>query len=179
MTEVNQDLSPDKFADIKVDSETLLPSGSKLNVHVTKALRPGDVDASSLIFGVSTTFGRFNGEETSPLKEWTRWLTDGKGTSNGAGLILTLFNISDIEIDHAYGLLTTAGNQRNHRCLERLSRHGWPLRRSRPTALEPPFPRPAQILRPHRRQHLLPQRRRIRQNPLQTLGRNRVINSIQ
>ena len=109
MTEVDQDLLPDGFADINVDSNTPLPSGSTLNVHVNKVLRPGDVDASSLIFGVSTTFSRFNEEKTTPIKEWARWLTDGRGNSNGAGLMLALFNTTDPEIDLAYQRLTTAG----------------------------------------------------------------------
>jgi hypothetical protein len=109
MTEVDQDLFPEKFVDIKVDAKTPLPSGSPLNVHVKEVLRPGAADASSLIIGVSTTFDRFNSKKSGPIKEWTRWLTDGKGNSNGAGLILALFNTTETEIDHAYERLTSAG----------------------------------------------------------------------
>ncbi|TVY37756.1 hypothetical protein LSUB1_G006750 [Lachnellula subtilissima] len=111
MTEVNQDLFPDGFTDIDVGSDSVipLPSGSMLKVHVNKILRPDDVNASSLIFGVSTTFGRFNGAKTTPVKEWARWLTDGKGNSNGAGLVLALFNSTNAEINQAQERLTTAG----------------------------------------------------------------------
>ncbi|TVY80489.1 hypothetical protein LSUE1_G006598 [Lachnellula suecica] len=109
MTEVDQDLFPENFTDIKVDEKTSLPLGTKLNVHVPEVLRPSAADASSLIFGVSTTFKRFTSEDTSPVAEWTRWLTDGKGNSNGAGLILALFNTTDVEIGHAADRLAIAG----------------------------------------------------------------------
>lgn len=110
MTEINQDLLPDGFADIHVGSGSpILPSGSTLKVHVNKVRRPDAVNALSLIFGVSTTFARFDGAKTTPIKEWARWLTDGKGNSNGAGLVLALFNSSDTEIDQAQERLTAAG----------------------------------------------------------------------
>ncbi|KAH8651891.1 hypothetical protein BGZ60DRAFT_420459 [Tricladium varicosporioides] len=109
ITEVDHALFPDKFQDITVNSGVSLPVGKTLHVHVKQLSRPDDVDASSLIFGVSTTFDRFSSEKTTPIKEWTRWLTDGKGRSNGAGLILALYNATDFEVEHACACLTQAG----------------------------------------------------------------------
>lgn len=109
ITEVDQDLFPDKFVDLKVNAQMPLPSGTPLNVHVKQVVRPSDVDASSLIFGVSTTLDRFNDERTGPIEEWRRWLTDGKGASNGAGLVLALFNTTEADMDRAYERLTNAG----------------------------------------------------------------------
>ena len=109
ITEVDQNLFTDEFHNITISSKKNLPSGRPLNLHVHQSPRPDQVDASTLIFGVSTTFERFNGEKTSPIKEWTRWLTDGYGNSNGAGLVLALFNTSQAELDHAYERLTSVG----------------------------------------------------------------------
>lgn len=109
MTEVDEELFPDSFEDVKTDTWAPLPATSVLNLHVNRIVRPGDVDASALIFGVSTTYGRFTQKETTPIEEWTRWLTDGKGNSNGAGLVLTLFETTDEEISHALECLTAIG----------------------------------------------------------------------
>ena len=62
-----------------------------------------------MIFGASTTYARFKAEDTSPMKEFTRWLTDGKGHSNGAGLVLALFEASELELDAAAQSLETIG----------------------------------------------------------------------
>ncbi|KAF4633394.1 hypothetical protein G7Y89_g4728 [Cudoniella acicularis] len=109
ISEIDHDLFPDKFQEITTMSKGALPVGKTLHVHVKQLSRPDDVDASSLIFGVSTTFDRFNDDRTGPINEWVRWLTDGKGRSNGAGLILALYNTTQTEIDHAGERLAAAG----------------------------------------------------------------------
>jgi hypothetical protein len=100
ITVVDEVLLPNEFAEISVASRNSLPAAKPLKLHVHQSPRPDQIDASSLLFGASTTFERFTGERTSPVKEWKRWLTDGHGHSNGAGLILALFNTSDTEIAH-------------------------------------------------------------------------------
>lgn len=109
ITEVDDDLLPNEFAEIDINKKNSLPVGKPLKLHVRQSPRPDQVDASSLIFGASTTFERFTSEKTSPIKEWTRWLTDGHGHTNGAGLILALFNTSDAEIAHATEQLIGVG----------------------------------------------------------------------
>jgi hypothetical protein len=109
ITEVDDNLLPNEFAEITIDKKVSLPAGKPLKLHVHQSPRPDQVDASSLIFGASTTFERFTSKRTSPIKEWTRWLTDGHGHTNGAGLVLALFNTSDAEIAHATEQLVGVG----------------------------------------------------------------------
>jgi hypothetical protein len=109
ITEIDEPLLPNEFAEITIGRKVCLPAGKPLKLHVTKSPRPDEVDASILLFGASTTFERFSSKKSSPIKEWTRWLTDGNGNSNGAGLILALFNTSDTEIAHATERLHEVG----------------------------------------------------------------------
>ncbi|KAG0650265.1 hypothetical protein D0Z07_3254 [Hyphodiscus hymeniophilus] len=109
ITEVDDVLFPNEFAEITINRKISLPVGRSVKLHVHQSPRPDQVDASSLIFGASTTFERFTGEETSPVKEWKRWLTDGHGHTNGAGLVLALFNTSTVEIAHVTDELVAAG----------------------------------------------------------------------
>lgn len=80
-----------------------------LTVPVTMSPFPKTANASDFMFGVSTTYQRFTDPRTSPVKEWTYWLTDGKGTSNGGKLILMLINASDDELEQASTQLRAAG----------------------------------------------------------------------
>jgi hypothetical protein len=109
ITRVNQNLLPQSFKNITISHWSNFPAGRLLDLHVKQSPRPDQVDASDMIFGVSTTYGRFTGEHTSPIKEWERWLTDGHGRSNGAGLILALFKCSQAELDHASEKLRAVG----------------------------------------------------------------------
>jgi hypothetical protein len=109
ITEVDGDLLPNEFLEIDISKRISVPVGKPLTLHVHQSPRPDQVDGSSLLFGASTTFERFTGENTSPVKEWTSWLTDGHGHSNGAGLILALFNTSDTEIAHVTEELIRVG----------------------------------------------------------------------
>lgn len=109
ITEVDHELFPLSFAEIDIKTVSTLPAARPVEVHVRKPVRPDAIDASGLIFAASTTFERFTGENTSPVAEWSRWLTDGFGHSNGAGLILALFNTTEEEIDHTALKLSQAG----------------------------------------------------------------------
>ncbi|KAK1749332.1 hypothetical protein QBC47DRAFT_395945 [Echria macrotheca] len=80
-----------------------------LTVPVSRSPFPSTVNASDFMFGVSTTYKRFSDPLTSPVKEWTYWLTDGNGTSNGGKLILMLLDASDDDLDDASDQLTDAG----------------------------------------------------------------------
>ncbi|SPQ24257.1 2f8ce54a-df2a-4402-9421-f8f8c3ab8a2e [Thermothielavioides terrestris] len=70
---------------------------------------PETVNASEFMFGVSTTYKRFVDPRTSPINEWSYWLTDGKGNSNGGKLVLMLLDASESELGDAYSKLTSRG----------------------------------------------------------------------
>jgi len=80
-----------------------------LTIPVSRSPFPKTVNASDFMFGVSTTYKRFTDPRTSPVKEWTYWLTDGKQKSNGGKLILMLLDASDDELDEVGDQLTDAG----------------------------------------------------------------------
>jgi hypothetical protein len=82
---------------------------SPLEVSVPNSPFPINVDASDLLFGISTTFSRISDQENGPIKEWSYWLTDGAGKSNGAGLILRLVDASDAEIQTTKEMMRKLG----------------------------------------------------------------------
>lgn len=80
-----------------------------LVVPVTMSPFPSTANASEFMFGVSTTYKRFTDPRTSPIKEWSYWLTDSKGNSNGGKLILLLLDASEDELEDAFNKLTRIG----------------------------------------------------------------------
>ncbi|EAQ90358.1 hypothetical protein CHGG_02293 [Chaetomium globosum CBS 148.51] len=52
---------------------------------------------------------RFVDPRTSSINEWTYWLTDGKGKSNGGKLVLLLLDASDDQLEDAYSRLANVG----------------------------------------------------------------------
>ncbi|KAG7284774.1 hypothetical protein NEMBOFW57_009386 [Staphylotrichum longicolle] len=80
-----------------------------LVVPVSKSPFPSTANASDFMFGVSTTYKRLTDLRTNPINEWTYWLTDGKGHSNGGKLVLLLLDASDAELDDTYNKLTNVG----------------------------------------------------------------------
>ncbi|KAG0645978.1 hypothetical protein D0Z07_7704 [Hyphodiscus hymeniophilus] len=100
LTTVNEDLFPTAFDAIDIQNPPSTTTCLKpLEVAVPRSPYPRTVDASDLLFGISTTYGRLIDPRTSPLKEWAHWLTDGRGNSNGAGLILRLVDASESELE--------------------------------------------------------------------------------
>ncbi|KAK3689319.1 glycosyltransferase family 31 protein [Podospora appendiculata] len=110
ITKLHQKFLPDevKVVDInkKYQAETC---PTPLVVPVTKSPFPGTANASDFMFGVSTTYKRFTDPRTSPVNEWTYWLTDSKGSSNGGKLVLMLLGASEDELEDAYDRLTDVG----------------------------------------------------------------------
>ncbi|CZT49436.1 uncharacterized protein RSE6_10283 [Rhynchosporium secalis] len=109
ITEIDQELFPTAFRNITISRESKLPAGKIVDLHVKQSPRPDQVDVSDMIFAASTTYGRFTDPNTSPIEEWTRWLTDGHGASNGAGLILALFDTTSDNIAKAAKKLKEVG----------------------------------------------------------------------
>jgi len=110
ITKLRQRFLPDQFRAINVNknykSETC---PEPLTVPVTKSPFPATANASDFMFGVSTTYKRFTDPQTSPVNEWTYWLTDGNGNSNGGKLLLMLLDASIAELEDASDQLTEAG----------------------------------------------------------------------
>ncbi|KAH8885327.1 glycosyltransferase family 31 protein [Thozetella sp. PMI_491] len=110
VTKLSQKFLPGKAKVVNV-GKTYKPETcpEPLNVPVTKSPYPSTANASDFIFGVSTTYKRFNNPATSSINEWTYWLTDSQGNSNGGKLILMLLDASDAELMDAYERLTKVG----------------------------------------------------------------------
>lgn len=95
---------------VNVNDENLdLPSDLPLNVMLHRSARPDELDASTLLFGISSTYSRLTYSNHSLIRDWQRWLTDGKGASNGAQVVLALHDASKPEIDKISEVLQTAG----------------------------------------------------------------------
>jgi hypothetical protein len=113
ITKLNQTFMPQKVKVVDVTDQTPRyreeTCDEPLIVPVTKSPYPGSANASDFIFGVSTTYKRFKDPRTSSINEWTYWLTDGKGNSNGGKLILLLLDASEEDILDAWTLLAAAG----------------------------------------------------------------------
>lgn len=108
-TEIDKPLFPHGFRNTTIGN---LPSGrflKPLKVHLTQSARPHEINASSLMFGTSTTPERFNDKTKSPLKHWVRWLTDGHGKSNGARMILALHTAEDEVLERISKILKHLG----------------------------------------------------------------------
>lgn len=100
ITKINKELFPDGFDVIDMHNPpsrtTCLPP---LDVPVPMSSHPRNVDMSDLLFGISTTYKRLHDAKIGPMNEWAHWLTDGRGKSNGAGLVLRLIDATDDEIE--------------------------------------------------------------------------------
>ncbi|KAI1107755.1 glycosyltransferase family 31 protein [Jackrogersella minutella] len=98
------------FQRVRTDDERLdLHAEKSVTLSVTKSATPDQVDASSLLFGISTSFDRLTYGNSSLIHDWARWLTDGKGVPNGASLVLTLHRATDSEVSHISSKLRSIG----------------------------------------------------------------------
>ncbi|KAF7535548.1 hypothetical protein G7054_g5291 [Neopestalotiopsis clavispora] len=74
-----------------------------------RSLTPDDLDVSSLIFGISSSYGRLTYADDALIRDWARWLTDGKGRTNGASLVLTLHRATNAEVSYLSAKLRELG----------------------------------------------------------------------
>lgn len=110
MTKVKGELLPDSFETIDVHSPPAVAAcAAPLELPVPLPRFPETVDASDFLFGISTTYKRLTDAKIGPVQEWSHWLTDGNGKSNGAGLVLLLVDATDAEIDHASKMIRKLG----------------------------------------------------------------------
>ncbi|CAG8982440.1 hypothetical protein HYALB_00007119 [Hymenoscyphus albidus] len=102
ITKINEELFPKGFDEVDVRNPPRAITCLKpYEVPVPASPYPTTVDASDLLFGISTTYKRLTDPETAPIQEWAHWLTDGHGKSNGGGLVLRLVDASSSEIEQA------------------------------------------------------------------------------
>ncbi|KAF3806562.1 hypothetical protein GCG54_00008077 [Colletotrichum gloeosporioides] len=95
MTNLQKVFVDGDFVDISWDDRDLpLDKDGDTSLPVAISIFPDDVDASDLLFGVSTTYNRLSHANGSLIRDWQRWLTDGHGNSNGASIIVALYNTS-------------------------------------------------------------------------------------
>ncbi|KAK9778981.1 hypothetical protein AB5N19_01266 [Seiridium cardinale] len=112
ITKLNQEFLPTGFKSINSNypnnygQETCL---EPLQVPVSQSPYPATGNLTDFMFGVSTTFKRFNSSKTSPVDEWTYWLTDNNGKSNGGKLVLLLLDASEEQILEAKTVLDQRG----------------------------------------------------------------------
>ena len=110
ITKLQQKLLPDELKVVEADKTYQTETCPEpLVVPVTRSPYPTTANASDFMFGVSTTYKRFTDSKTSPINEWTYWLTDGKGRSNGGKLILMLLDASMEQLEEAYNRLANVG----------------------------------------------------------------------
>ncbi|KAL0933201.1 uncharacterized protein CTRU02_212164 [Colletotrichum truncatum] len=93
MTNIQKVFADSDFHSVNWDDKTLpLDAGGNAILPIATTPVPGNIDASDLLFGVSTTYNRLTNADDSLIRDWQRWLTDGRGTSNGATVIVALYN---------------------------------------------------------------------------------------
>jgi Fringe-like len=110
ITKLDNDLFPSGFDTININTPPVTNACPKpLEVPVTMSPYPNTVDASDLLFGISTTFQRLSDPKTGPITEWSHWLTNGSGKSNGAGLILRLVDATNAEIEATRQMMREMG----------------------------------------------------------------------
>ncbi|OTA91727.1 glycosyltransferase family 31 protein [Hypoxylon sp. CO27-5] len=112
ITKLSQQFLPNSFTTVDVQHPSNYGNEQciePLQVPVPESPFPATGNLSDFMFGVSTTFKRFSSDKTSPVNEWTYWLTDGKGNSNGGKLILLLLDATEDQILHAKTILHHAG----------------------------------------------------------------------
>jgi hypothetical protein len=103
-------MSPNDFTRVRVDDGDLVLKVNKaVKVTANRSPRPSDVDASVLLFGVSTSYQRLVYRDHALLRDWQRWLTDGRGKANGAEIVVTLHQASMEEVAEVKGALQGFG----------------------------------------------------------------------
>ncbi|KZL86205.1 hypothetical protein CI238_03685 [Colletotrichum incanum] len=111
MTNAKQGFAENDFQNFRWDDEnSSLETGGAVNVlPVTKSPKPDAVDASNLLFGISTSYNRLTYDNNALIKDWQRWLTNGRGSSNGATIVVTLHQATSQEAWEVYEKMHEAG----------------------------------------------------------------------
>ncbi|WYZ46309.1 hypothetical protein EsH8_IX_000534 [Colletotrichum jinshuiense] len=109
-TNIKQAFAGSEFQNIRWDDESVnVDTGSDTSLPVTTSPMPHTVDASDLLFGVSTTYDRLTHANDSLVKDWQRWFTNGRGATNGASAVVTLHQATSQEAWEIYEKLERLG----------------------------------------------------------------------
>ena len=82
----------------------------RMELPVPGPWQQGASDGADFLFGISTPYERVAARNWAMMHAWRRWLTNSKGKSNGAGLVLMLDNANEEqltevdEIMHGFGI---------------------------------------------------------------------------
>lgn len=110
ITKIDSTLFPHGFDTININKPPMSSACPKpLDVLVPRSPYPSTVDASDLLFGISTSFQRLSDPRTGPIIEWSHWLTNGNGKSNGARLILRLIDATEAELEATTQMMSSMG----------------------------------------------------------------------
>ncbi|KAK0375531.1 hypothetical protein CLIM01_07138 [Colletotrichum limetticola] len=110
-TNIKRAFADKEFQNIRWDDENfdMYPEGDANDLPVATSILPGAVDASDLLFGISTTYKRLTNANDSLIMDWQRWLTNGHGKSNGATVVVTLYRATSGEAWEIYEKLQAFG----------------------------------------------------------------------
>lgn len=98
------------FRGIRSDHEGLrLQAEHTIPVPIAPGTPMAEVNAGPLLFGISTSFARVTRDDDAIITDWTRWLTNGDGKTNGASLVLTLRQADDRQVEIVKEKLEKAG----------------------------------------------------------------------
>jgi hypothetical protein len=81
----------------------------RLQLPVPNSHPASHVDASDLLFGVATTHARVVENDYAMVKAWSRWLTNGRGQSNGASIIIILDQAGGNQVEEVDSKLQDVG----------------------------------------------------------------------
>ncbi|KAG6001523.1 hypothetical protein E4U21_004114 [Claviceps maximensis] len=112
LTKLSQQLLKKDFQLVQLPprlENVVSPCAEPIEAQVSASDFPQRANASDLIFGVSTTVERFAESRSVLINDWSFWLTDGSGHSNGGKLILTLLDANRGELRGAKSALKRAG----------------------------------------------------------------------
>lgn len=101
MTDTGLKFMARDFEQVQLEEERLhLHAEKAVHLTVKRSTTPDQLDASSLIFGISSSYGRLTYADDALIRDWARWLTDGKGRTNGASIVLTLHRATNAEVSY-------------------------------------------------------------------------------
>ncbi|POR37997.1 Uncharacterized protein TPAR_01799, partial [Tolypocladium paradoxum] len=106
---VNFESQAERVIDVRQPSRADLHAGKMMALPIRSGARIEDTDASEFLFGVSTSYERVADRDWAVFRSWERWLTNGKGRSNGAGLVLMLDKATDGQLREVDRMLHDAG----------------------------------------------------------------------
>ncbi|SPN99605.1 uncharacterized protein DNG_02457 [Cephalotrichum gorgonifer] len=111
MTFLDEPFMHSGFRGVRSDSDVKLAADRTVHLPIAPGPKMTEVDASSLLFAISTSYARLTRDGDAIIRDWTRWLTNGKRKTNGANLVLTLRQADKTQVETISEKLKKAGIQ--------------------------------------------------------------------